>query len=201
MAKRTAKERREALAAWLDKVERQVKARLRKLKLPDDIDGLREHLPSLLQPKIKPPSLPAKNVDEYEAMIPLVKEVRRSTSFQQGYDLLCCLACLRNYRSLLKRREPEGIAVQAYVLGARAQIAGLRPVIITAYKAAAAQVRRREASAKVRRDKVEENRTIALERYEHFLAKNPGKKEAAINFAARKLKVSPRTARRYITGK
>ena len=128
MAKRTAKERREALGAWLDQVERQVKARLRKLKLPDDIDGLREHLSS-------PPGVrrvdPKKHLgaitDVGIAAEKVGEAIANSPSWQQAYDLFTCLACLPRCRELLKRREPEGIVMQAYVLGARAQIAGLRP--------------------------------------------------------------------------
>ena len=132
MAKRTVKERRAALAAWLDKIERQVKARLRKLKLPDNIDALRAHMAGWLKVQIKAAERlqPPKSVDEGQVTIRLVKAIQSSPTYQQENDLLTCLACLRNCRALLKRREPEGVAMQAYVLGVRAGSAGLRELSI-----------------------------------------------------------------------
>ena len=127
MARRTVKERRAALAAWLDKVERQVKARLRKLKLPDEIDALRAHLANppgvnRVDPKKNPMAITDLRIAAQE----VAQAIANSPSYQQAYDLFTCLVCLPKCRELLKRREPEGIVMQAYVLGARAQIAGLR---------------------------------------------------------------------------
>ena len=132
MAERTAKERREALAAWLDKVERQVKAHLRKLKLPDEIDALREHLSRLLKVQAKAVEMvqQPKGADEDDVTIGLAKAVRTLPKYRQGDDLLTALACLQNCRKLLKRREPEGMVMQAYVLGVRAGRAGLRELSI-----------------------------------------------------------------------
>ena len=132
MAKRTAKERREALAAWLDKVERQVKARLRKLKLPDEIDALRAHLanPPGVN-RVDPKKNPMAITDLRIAAKEVAEAIANSPPYQQAYDLFCALKHLSKCRELLKRSDPELIVVQVYMLGARAQIAGLRPVATT----------------------------------------------------------------------
>ena len=132
MAKRTAKERRAALAAWLDKIERQVKARLRKLKLPDEIDALRGHLsnPPGVK-KVDPQKHLGAITDLRMAAEVVARAIANSPPYQQAYDLFCCLTHLRDCRALLKQREPERIVFYAYELGGRAQSAGLRIVSMT----------------------------------------------------------------------
>ena len=117
MAKqRSAQERRERLAAWLDSIESRVKNRLRKLELPEEIADLQEHLSKAFTQK-------GRNLSD-DALLSCL--ARMKPGEWKAYDLLCCLACLRNSRQLLERHEPEGVALQAYVLGVRAATAGVR---------------------------------------------------------------------------
>ena len=186
----SASERRKALRAWLDRVEAQVKQRLQDLSLPQDMPELKEHLPRLL------------NLHPTDATVVLPNDSDPQQTYQRGYDLLCCLACLRNCRELLNRKEPEWLVFQAYYLGIRANKANVRVAEKQAYDFKTKTRAAGKQSGKSRREDREPLRKDA-ERFFKQAREAGHTREAAYRFAGRKLKPnkSARTVRRWLTGK
>ena len=196
MAKRySAQQRREELRAWLDTVESRVKNRLRKLGLPEEFTALQEHLSTALTPQIRE-LLKALSRNNLSQEPPRMKPGEWS-----AYDLLCCLTCIRNSRQLLKRRETEGVAVQAYYLGVRAAKAGVRPLEAMGQEYRATQKEKGRRSGEKRRDRREKDKIKARKAYEECLRNHPGKVEQAYLAAANKVGKIPRTVRLWLTGK
>ena len=193
--RRSAKERREKLTAWLDSVEFRVKSRLRELGLPEEIAELQEHLSKALTPQ-------GRNLSRADLLTATTKRlVQMKPGEWSAYDLLCCLACIRNSRQLLKQREPEGVVMQAYVLGVRAAKAGVRPLEAMGQQYRAAQKKKGRRSGEERRDRREKDKIKARKAYEECLRNHPGKVEQAYLAAANKVGKKPRTVRFWLTGK
>jgi hypothetical protein len=148
-SRRTAKDRRQDLAAFVNSVESTVRSRLRALELPEEFTDLQEYL-SNVGSSVERQDLLDDDGSVSTSFLNVVVAKQGTKEWKRAYDLLCCLDCIRKSRQLLKRRETEGVAVQAYYLGFRAAKAGVRHIEADRQEYRVSQKDKAAASAKKR---------------------------------------------------
>ena len=204
-SRRTAKDRRQDLAAFVSSVEATVRSRLRALELPEEFTDLQKYL-SNVGSSVERQDLLDDDGSVSTSFLNAVAATQRTKEWKRAYDLLCCLACIRNSRQLLKRREAEGVAVQAYYLGVRAAKAGVRHIEADRQQYRASQKEKAAASAETRHPKKAFKET-ARKAFEDCLKRHPDEKQRAYLAAKHEVEAkhkvirSIRTIRRWLDGK
>ena len=92
-SRRTAKDRRQDLAAFVNSVESTVRSRLRALKLPEEFTDLQEYL-SKVGSSGKRQDLLNDDGSVSTSFLDVVVAKQRTKEWLRAYDLLCCLACM-----------------------------------------------------------------------------------------------------------
>ena len=121
----------------------------------------------------------------------------------EAMDVLHLINHLRQARDWLDAGHPEAAAINMYYAGmCSGGLRDNRKHEVLGHKAALLHKRRRELSVQVRRDDLDEAKKQAGKLYRDFLAKRPGTTKAtAYQHVAGELRKTPRTVRKYITGK